>query len=170
MTTPVLVVFAVGLGIAGACDLKSRRLPNPVVLALLVAGLVMRASSAGPAALGAGVAGTLIGAALLSLPFALHWIGGGDVKLLAAAGMWLGPARTLEAALVGLALGGFLALLIALKHQTLRREVATNLLLAASGAAIRPERRARAQTVPLGAALAAGALAVALFERGLPYA
>src|SRR5215831_13905302 len=139
MTTPVLVVFAVGLGIAGACDLKSRRLPNPVVLALLVAGLVMRASSAGPAALGAG-------------------------------GMWLGPARTLEAALVGLALEGFLALLIALKHQTLRREVATNLLLAASGAAIRPERRARAQTVPLGAALAAGALAVALFERGLPYA
>lgn len=48
---------------------------------------------------------------IIWLPFwMLRMLGAGDVKLFAAAGVWLGPWSALEAALLAAAVGGVLAL------------------------------------------------------------
>ena len=49
-------------------------------------------------------------------------VGGGDVKLIAALGLWLGPARLTTVAFIGLALGGLAALLLLLTKRKKRRE------------------------------------------------
>ena len=52
---------------------------------------------------------------LLFLPlFALRAMGGGDVKLLAAFGAWLGPVLVFWVAVYGAIAGGVLALLLVL--------------------------------------------------------
>ena len=91
----IVVWAACGLFAAGmVCDLRSRRIPNAVPLALL--GLFVVYAAAGgtgpPGALWAHVA---IGAVLLAAGFALYLsgrFGAGDGKLIAVAGMWCGPA------------------------------------------------------------------------------
>ena len=75
------------------CDLRSRRVPNAIILAL--AGLFAAYAVAG----GAGPTAELwvhlgIGALFLAAGFALYLTGGfgaGDGKLIAVAGLWVGP-------------------------------------------------------------------------------
>src|SRR5206468_3972358 len=117
--------------------------------------------------LGAGALGAALGLAMLSVPFALGLIGGGDFKLLAAAGAWLGPQATLVAGGVGLVAGGVLAACVALSQPALRREVATNLMLTVTTGRL---THASAYQVPLGAALAAGAILTGFCFGGLPHA
>src|SRR5215468_2765914 len=149
MTTAAFIVFGACLLGLASYDVRSRRIPNPWVLVLALAGIGARALALGPGAIVTGAVGMLVGAALLLLPFALGWMGGGDVKLLAAAGAWLGPVHVIEAALVGLVLGGVWAGALALRHPHLRREVGSYFLIAASGAAVKVDRRAKRETVPL---------------------
>ena len=68
----------------------------------------------------------------------------------------------LEAALAGLALGGVYAAILAIATAELRREVTTHLMMVAGGVSVAPPRRAAEKRVPLGAALAVGAVAVAV--------
>ena len=49
-------------------------------------------------------------------------IGGGDVKLIAALGLWLGPDRLLAVACTGLFLGGLAAILLLLARQKKRKD------------------------------------------------
>lgn len=170
MLHPALVPFALGCALAAAWDVRWRRIPNGLVLALAAMGLVAQAAQGGPLSAAIGLAGAVTGAAVLLGPFVLGWVGGGDVKLLGAIGMWLGPLGVLEAALGGLALAGLVALGMTLVSPGLRREVTTHLMMAAGGVRVQPERRAAARTVPLGAALAAGAVVTALVSGGLSHA
>ncbi|MCH7526743.1 MAG: hypothetical protein IID39_04845, partial [Planctomycetes bacterium] len=48
----------------------------------------------------------------LIVPWAIHAVGAGDVKLLAAIGVWFGPWMTLVSGAVGGVLGGVLAVLM----------------------------------------------------------
>ena len=62
---------------------------------------------------------------LLFLPlFALRAMGGGDVKLLAAFGAWLGPVLVFWVAVYGAIAGGVLALLLVLWRRRLRATIA----------------------------------------------
>lgn len=54
--------------------------------------------------------GLLVGLGLLFIPWMLGGIGGGDVKLLAALGAWLGPKGVLFATLYAGLVGGVMAL------------------------------------------------------------
>ena len=97
------------------CDLRSRRIPNAVPLALL--GLFAVYAAAGgtgsPRALGVHLA---IGAVLLAAGFALYMsgrFGAGDAKLIAVAGTWVGPTD-LSVFLLGLAACAFALSLFAL--------------------------------------------------------
>jgi prepilin peptidase CpaA len=86
----------VGLTIASlACvtDLRTRRIPNVLTFGAALAGLLYQFVSGGIDGLGHAALGWLVGAVIFILPFALGGLGGGDVKLLAALGAWLGPAR-----------------------------------------------------------------------------
>ena len=76
------------------CDLRRRRIPNAIPLALLgLFALYAVVGWAGP--LGALWAHLAIGMVLLAAGFALYLSGGfgaGDGKLIAVAGVWIGPA------------------------------------------------------------------------------
>jgi prepilin peptidase CpaA len=59
---------------------------------------------------------------LVFLPlFALRGIGGGDVKLLAALGAWLGPSMVLWVAAFAAIAGGVFALIVSAKHGYTRK-------------------------------------------------
>ena len=55
-------------------------------------------------------AGWIAGLAIFFVPFALRGLGGGDVKLLAALGAWVGPTDVIWVALYTGIVGGLLAL------------------------------------------------------------
>jgi prepilin peptidase CpaA len=159
---PALVI------VAGLRDAVSFTIPNWISLALLGAFF--------PAALTMGVPLAQIGicaavgfAALLAGMgmFAAGWIGGGDAKLFAAAGLWLGWPATLPYLAVTALAGGALALTLLLMRSGWLRPYTTGIggwfgRLATPG-----------ENVPYGVAIAVGALLafpqspVALLFQGL---
>ena len=95
-------------------DGKERRLPDGLVKTLAVLGLVTRVwkalggSGGVLAVLGEGALGALAGAGIFLL-LLLVWpgaFGGGDVKFLAAGGIFLGPAGTAVAVVLSVLLAG----------------------------------------------------------------
>lgn len=87
----LLLVFPLAMAVAGFMDMLTMTIPNRISLVLVVAFLV-----AAPLAglgleqflmhLGAGALVLTIGFGM----FAAGWIGGGDIKLLAASSLWVG--------------------------------------------------------------------------------
>ena len=121
----LLAFLTFGLVVAVVSDAAVRRIPNTVVLTLLLAGVVLHTigptptlQSTGifslePAALGflKSMAGALI-ALLVFLPFyAIRALGAGDVKLLSGVGAFAGTAAFLNIALWVLLAGGVLAVI-----------------------------------------------------------
>lgn len=98
--------------IAAGCDIRFRRIPNWLVLAGLVLGLVWNGFSDGLAGLGYALAGLGTGFALYFPLYLLRARGAGDVKLLAAAGSIVGPANCLWLFIMTAILGGFVALIL----------------------------------------------------------
>jgi prepilin peptidase CpaA len=106
--------------IACVADLRSRRIPNVLTFGAAIAGLVVHTAVEGASgALTAG-GGWLTGLILFLPFFALGGMGGGDVKLLAALGAWLGAYDTLYLALYSGVAGGALALVVAFARGYLR--------------------------------------------------
>ena len=109
----------VGLAIASlACvtDLRTRRIPNVLTFGAALAGLLYQFANGGIDGLGNGVLGWLVGAVIFILPFALGGLGGGDVKLLAALGAWLGPGDVLWLSLYTGVAGGVMALVVSARY------------------------------------------------------
>lgn len=107
----VLLIFPFSLIYAGISDALSLTIPNKISLALIV-GFIFLAPFSGltMAEIGSHV---LVGFLILLVGFGLFaWggIGGGDVKLLAAAGLWLGPDHALGFLALVTIFGGFLSL------------------------------------------------------------
>lgn len=100
-------------------DLKERRIPNWLTVAMTGLGLVLQLALRGQAGLWDGLGGFLLGLSAL-LPFFL-WgkFGGGDVKLLAALGMLRGAAFLWRALLLGAMSGGLVAICSLLWHREL---------------------------------------------------
>jgi len=96
-----MVIFIVGVGlytaVAAAIDLRMHRIPNYVTVPAALLGLAyhtLAPSGWGPLV---SLGGFAVGFALLLLPWLLGGGGMGDVKLLAALGVWLGPKLILVA-------------------------------------------------------------------------
>ncbi|MBA5686214.1 A24 family peptidase [Rugamonas apoptosis] len=121
---PPAAVLAALLVAAVWHDVRTRRIPNRLVLGGAVAGLAFQALLAPGAGLftnpfGAlgllnGLAGLGLGLGLLLPMYMLGAMGAGDVKLMAMSGAFLGPHDILGAALLTMIAGGVLALLVAL--------------------------------------------------------
>ena len=154
---------------AAWCDLRSRRIPN-VIPALLLACGVVEALLRGwqTAAMLAGI----VAVALLAgtLAFSLRLIGGGDVKLLAAAAGTLGFPTCVPFLLFTMLSGGILALAIAAMRGrlavTLGNVQALTLPLLAG---VRPARIERGIAMPYALAIFAGAACTASVNAFAPH-
>jgi prepilin peptidase CpaA len=111
--TILLTVFAVLMAAAAFEDFRRLTIPNLVPAALCLLWPAYALATAPSlydvlTAAGCGLAVFLVGAVM----FARGWLGGGDVKLLAAATLWAGASQTLGLLLVTGVLGGVLALIL----------------------------------------------------------
>lgn len=147
-----LAVLVVSLGISAVTDLKHRIVPNGCVVAASASGLAYALIKATIEADGLGVVAravaggvtvllVMLAAAMLSFRASgTQGVGGGDVKLLAAVGVWLGPVG-------GLLVVGLACLLGVVSWEIVR-------LLAAFSTA----GKAPAHEMPLAPAIAVAAL------------
>jgi prepilin peptidase CpaA len=113
---PTVIVLAV----ATFTDLRSRRIPNWLVLPFLPLGVVVSGWFHG----WSGVAHSLEGAGLGFLIFGFfYWklgMGAGDVKLCAAIGAWIGPDQLLIAVVLTALAGGLVVLVWAVCRAVLK--------------------------------------------------
>jgi prepilin peptidase CpaA len=156
-----LALLGALLAAATASDVARRRVPNLVVALLAAAGFAAQWSRDG-------VVGALLGGfsgALVLAPLFVAWaagkLGAGDVKLAAAAAIWLGPQRLLPFVVFAAVAGGPLAIATRLAHQLRLRR-----LLRQAGAAGTPIEALSppAETVPFAVAIAVGVFAAMRWE------
>lgn len=96
---------------AAATDLAWRRIPNVLVLAGLLLALALHWRQGGSGALlGQALAGGAVGLLLFLPLYALGGMAAGDVKLMAMAGSFVGPAQALQLCVLSALAGGLLAL------------------------------------------------------------
>ena len=145
-------------------DLRSRRIPNWLVLVILGFGLANVLALSGLPGVARAAASVGFGF-VLWLPFHFfRMMGAGDVKFFAATCAWIDPTTALRAALLSAVLGGVLALVwvagAAGARQRALRAVAAPTGGTAAGESLRPDSRWR--RIPYGLAMAAG-LAAAIW-------
>ena len=114
----VLPAAAVLLSGVAACatDLRARRIPNWLTFGSAALALVAHVSMDGWMGAQHAAAGWLVGTMLFLPLFLLRGMGGGDVKLLAAFGAWLGAGDVLWLAAYASMAGGLLSIAVALQH------------------------------------------------------
>jgi prepilin peptidase CpaA len=159
----VLATLVVGGVAASIIDLRTRRVPNVLTAALAVAGLGLATAGMGGISLVGAVAGGLVGLVMMLPGHLLGATGAGDVKLLAAVGTLLGPARTANAFVATAVVGGLIALVVAAHRKRLGHTLGGVMRLAARpGIGTREienpaadNRFAYAPAVAIGAILAA---------------
>lgn len=98
------------LGAATYTDLRSRRIPNWLVLPFLGMGVLVSCWSHGWHGLGQSLSGAGLGLLLFGIFFMAGGMGAGDVKLCAAIGAWIGPSQLLIALVLTALVGGVMAL------------------------------------------------------------
>ena len=104
------IVILIILALAVVWDLSSRKIPNALTIPAAAGGLVFHLATKGVPGLKFSSLGFAVGLGIFLVPYMLGGMGGGDVKLLAALGAWLGPKSILIAALYTGVAGGLLAL------------------------------------------------------------
>jgi len=95
--------------LASWIDYSQRRVPNWLNAAIALAGFVAQGYYFGGEGIRAAALGLAAGFSLLIVPWLMHGMGAGDVKLMAAIGAWFGPWLTLLAFSLGVIIGGVIA-------------------------------------------------------------
>jgi prepilin peptidase CpaA len=110
------------LFVAAWHDIRSRRIPNTLVLPGAIAGLLLNAMlphEMGGLGIFDSLAGLGLGLVLLLPPYLLRAMGAGDVKLMAMTGAFLGVKGVVGAFMYILLAGGLLALAMAWRQGNL---------------------------------------------------
>jgi prepilin peptidase CpaA len=158
------------LVIACVWDVRVRRIPNRLTASIAVLGLLFTMwQHPNWSGLGIAFGGFAVGMLVWFPSYAFGLLGAGDVKLAAAAGMWLGPMRTFEAAIIGGVIGGALALLWMLRFRGVRG-TATSLWVVSVLPRTLVQPRvgpATRQHVPYSVALSVGIVVAALMSKHL---
>lgn len=103
----LILVFA-----ATAMDFRRHRIPNVLSLGFALLGFIAQYTLYGFPGLGGGAAGGLAPLLLLLTFYAAGWMGAGDVKLAAAAGVFFGWPDSLLAVGLSLGFGAFAAFVL----------------------------------------------------------
>ena len=114
------VVLVPGILLASWIDYSQKRVPNRLNLALVIAGFVVQIVYFGAAGLTTGILGMLTGFGLLIIPWLMRGMGAGDVKLMSAIGVWLGPQLTFYSFGVVALIGGLVAIIMIVLSGRLR--------------------------------------------------
>ncbi|WP_137927501.1 prepilin peptidase [Cupriavidus sp. 2SB] len=159
--------------VAAVSDAHSRRIPNALVAAGLVAALGFQIAALGfTAGAWQWIGGLATGMGLFLAIYLFGGLGAGDVKLMGAAGAFLGPLGAAHAALASFLVGGLLALAAMLLHRPSRQALTAlgSLLMAlpfgrtaTTAARIDPASEAGSSAtarLPYAIAIAAGVLLV----------
>lgn len=166
----MVVVLITLLAVASAWDAALHRIPNTLVLGVAATGLLAQFLGGGWEGLGSGALAVPAAGAALWVAWTRRWIGGGDLKLAAAAAAWLGVGRIPGYLLASaVAIGALSVACYALSARAARVAVRRNLACAAKGVAIAvpiDDRDGRIQ-VPAGAGFAFAALVVLAMTGGL---
>jgi prepilin peptidase CpaA len=109
-----------GILLASWIDYAQRRVPNWLNLALIVVGFVVQGMFFGTAGLTVAFWGMMTGFGLLIVPWMMHGMGAGDVKLMAAIGVWMGAGLTFYSFALGVVFGGVTATIMILSTGRLR--------------------------------------------------
>ena len=163
------LIAAVLVALAGAVtDVRSARIPNKLTYAALLVALSLRSTLLGLSGLKSGALGMLIAGGLFLVLFVLGAMGGGDMKLMAAVGAWVGSTQVATLILAAAIAGGILALgRILFRNmlgETLRNTFRLIYYRLTSGLQPHPELNVQSpgsQRVPFGVAIAVGALSCA---------
>ncbi|NLX23747.1 MAG: prepilin peptidase [Phycisphaerae bacterium] len=107
-------VLVPGILWASWIDYRERRVPNWLNAALAIAGFATQAHFFGWSGLATAALGLIVGFAVLIVPWLMHGMGAGDVKLMMAIGAWLGPWLTFLSFCVGAVVGGVIAVVMIL--------------------------------------------------------
>ena len=153
------------VAIATVTDIRSRRIPNWLVLPFLLAGLAGSAILGGWSGFGQSVLGFLLGMVCMGVLYCLGGLGMGDVKLCAAVGAWIGPRQLVTAlVLTGIA-GGVIAIFEAIRGGFLKQSLcgAGNLIQGFAKGGLRRDPRfvlshPAAKRMPYAPAIAIGTI------------
>lgn len=170
--TPLLTICVVTPVLAVLCwnDCRYRRLPNVLTFGLAVLGLVWRFVFGGMGGAVDGLVGGLVCGLFLLLPFLLGGAGGGDLKMMFAAGIFTGLryacAEMLFVSLTGLLLAVIMLICgwvnpARLKHWL--RSVFDWRYDRKAGAASLPPRSDEKGRVPFGVAIAVGTIVTLIY-------
>lgn len=160
------IAFVAVMAAALVTDVRERRIPNRLTGPALVLALLLAAFRSGgfptDALLGAGA-----GLAVTLPLFALGGLGGGDAKLIAVVGAFLGPALLVDALAATAVVGGVMALVVSWRKGVLlpvflrTKDLAAYLITFGRFGERRSTLESRPDlTVPYGVAIAVGSVAV----------
>jgi prepilin peptidase CpaA len=156
--------IVVALAIATTVDLRSRRIPNWLVLPLLVLGVAASLSDLTSVSFMESLQGVGVAALIGGVLCWLRGMGAGDLKLAAAIGAWIGPGQLILALVVTGIAGGIMAVLWAAYHRRLDEcFLGTGDMLASWRTGVRPQSafsldNPQKLTMPYAPAIAAGTL------------
>lgn len=168
MTPAIALVCAASL-LAAICDVRTRRIPNAIAIGLFVCGIGVAAFAGWQAPL---VAIAIALAVLFagSIAFSFKLIGGGDVKLLAAAAATLGLPDGLNFILFTVLCGGLIALAYSAARGRLSATFANMQSIALPVfAGVRPARLENGTAMPYALAIFAGAVCTAIVNGFAPH-
>ena len=153
-----LCVFALVIA-AAVFDLRSRRIPNVLVLLGLIAAVpVQWIAHGGTAGLWLGLQGLATGIAVMLPFYLLRAFGAGDAKLMGAVGAFVGPSTVLLIALLTFFVGGLWALTLVVQRRQLRH-AGNSMFLMCTSFEQHKTRTTSLGRLPYGVAIALGTMA-----------
>jgi prepilin peptidase CpaA len=151
--------------VAAVWDIRTRRIPNRLVLPFLVAGLAFSAGRYGMAGFARSMEGIGLAVAAVGVICWLRGMGMGDLKLCAAVGAWIGVTQLAVALVITAMAGGVMAIVWAARHGALGESFdgAADLAFGAVRRGLRPHPvlvldHPRARGIPYAPAIAIGTL------------
>jgi prepilin peptidase CpaA len=119
---------------AAIVDLRERRIPNWLTFTLMLGGLMtsLLPYASSQVSFTSSSLGLLVGFAIPFILFAMGALGGGDVKLLAGVGAWIGPSHVFYVFLVAAVIGMVIVVTQCIAQGRLRALLRNSTVLAVS--------------------------------------